>query len=99
MERRVLHPAGRTWHNSAPHMGVSHMKRSLIVIVLALAAAACSKKEEVATAPAAPPPAAEPAKPAPRLITITTKSPEALAAFKRGDELIDNIRWAEAAVE
>jgi tetratricopeptide (TPR) repeat protein len=68
-------------------------------------ALACQKKES-------PPPAEKPSesaqpqvgpppvqKPARAQLTITSKSPEAIAAFKKGRELADQVRFAEAVEE
>jgi tetratricopeptide (TPR) repeat protein len=63
------------------------MKRLLILLGVILSFVSCS------TAPAP-----EPAKP-PSEIPITSKSPEAIDHFKKGRDLVDNQRPAEAAAE
>ena len=60
--------------------------------VTAVALAACSSQP--AAAPAAAPPAASAA-----MISVTSKSPEAVAHFKKGEELFDNLRTVEATDE
>lgn len=76
--------------------------KKLTFIAIVLFAAACSKKadETKAQPEAAKVTANEPAKPAgPKLITTTTKSPEAKAALDRGIELVLYGRGYEAKSE
>jgi Flp pilus assembly protein TadD len=63
------------------------LKRSLIALAVTLLAG-CSAQPTQTAAP-----------PAPTTITITSKSPEALAHFQKGEALLDNLRTAEAAAE
>jgi tetratricopeptide (TPR) repeat protein len=63
------------------------MKRLLVSLGVVLSLISCSSA-----------PAPEPTKP-PAEIPITSKSPEAIEHFKKGRDLVDNQRPAEAAVE
>jgi tetratricopeptide (TPR) repeat protein len=64
----------------------------VLLVVAATALTACSS-------PPPPTPASGKAATASATITATTKSPEALAHFQKGQELFDNLRTTEAAEE
>jgi tetratricopeptide (TPR) repeat protein len=66
------------------------MKR--VAFVVAVVLAAC--KESPPPAPAQPAAPTQP--PPPQEISVTSKSPEAVALFKQGRELFENQRWPEA---
>ncbi|MEO7271745.1 MAG: tetratricopeptide repeat protein [Vicinamibacterales bacterium] len=68
------------------------MRKHALLAASLLALTACSSK------PAATPPAQAPP-PVPAAITVTAKSPEAVEHFKKGQELLDNLRTTEAAAE
>lgn len=66
------------------------MKYALVIVAAALTA--CSSPQPSA-------PAAEKAPAASAMITTTSASPEAVTHFRKGEELFDNLRIAEAAEE
>jgi tetratricopeptide (TPR) repeat protein len=63
-------------------------------VVAAVVLSACSSPNGGSA-----PPAAETAAPAPATLKPTSKSPEAIAHFEKGEALLDNLRTAEAADE
>ena len=68
------------------------MKRLLVAGLLVGLAAACSSP------PPSPPPTQQPAA-STTTITITSKSPEAIAHLRKGEALLDNLRLVEASQE
>jgi hypothetical protein len=86
------------------------MKNKLVMLSMCLAMVACKKSGEQAEPSAmttakpegtTPGTASKPETPAAALagMSVTTRSPEARAAFDKGLELTDNFRFNEAAIE
>jgi tetratricopeptide (TPR) repeat protein len=70
-----------------------------LLVVPCLALASCGKKDDRVPAgkpSSEPAPAGKPAVPSNADMTVTSKFPEAIAAFKRGRDLADEVRGAEA---
>ena len=68
------------------------MRKHALLAASLLALSACSSQSAATPAAQAPPPSAA-------AITATSKSPEAVEHFKKGQELFDNLRTTEAAAE